>query len=125
MTMTKTPSFETHFMRDGQWVLKTDPSSPFAPAPSQGTPVSEASREPRVIRLERKPERKPEVDKPRSGMTRQQLLRAIEIEAGRTLVRGYPMAQLEAARRGRLGSSRKDSTEELEQLLAWYLAGDY
>lgn len=117
-----TPSFATHFMRDGQWVLKTDPTSPFAP--SQGATMPEAPREPKVIRVERKPET-PKTSPAKSGMTRQQLLRAIEIEAGRTLVRGYPMAQLEAARRGRLGSSRKDSTEELEQLLAWYLSGDY
>lgn len=61
----------------------------------------------------------------KKGLTKAELLKQIRIEVGRTLVRGYPTAQLESAIRGRMGHAKRDSVEALEELLAWYRAGDY
>lgn len=87
-------------------------------APTEAPSPSVASAE--VCGVVRKPARIV-----KKGLTKAELLKLIRIEVGRTLVRGYPTAQLEAAMRGRFGHAKRDSVDTLEALLAWYRAGDY
>lgn len=97
--MNITPSFETHKIVDGRWVLKV-PSATPAPTP---TPDAKGLLCP-------------------DGISRKKLLRDIEIAAGQALVRGYPSTRVAAARKGRLGN-KEDNKNELYQLLQWYKGG--
>lgn len=95
------PSFATHKIVDGRWVLKA-PSSAPTPTPSATTDAKGALC--------------PE------NISRKQLLRDIEIAAGQALVRGYPSTRVAAARKGRLGS-KEDNRQALYELLQWYKGG--
>ena len=100
--MNITPSFETHRIVDGRWVLKN--SSAPTPTPTTATAPNTKG----VVCPD--------------GLSRKQLLRQIEIAAGQALVRGYPTTRVAAARKGRLGS-KEDNRDELYQLLQWYKGG--
>lgn len=93
------PSFLTHKIVDGRWVLKAPSATPTP------TPTTDAKG---VLCPD--------------GISRKQLLREIEIAAGQALVRGYPTTRVAAARKGRLGS-KEDNRDELYQLLQWYKGG--
>ena len=94
-TMTPSPSFETHKIVDGRWVLKT----PSAPTPTPTTDAKGVLCPPEL--------------------SRKRLLREIEIAAGQALVRGYPTTRVAAARKGRLGN-KEDNRNDLWELLQWY-----
>ena len=99
-----TPSFATHKIVDGRWVLKSPSPSPSAsPITTTTTPDAKGALCP-------------------DGISRKRLLRDIEIAAGQALVRGYPSTRVAAARKGRLGN-KEDNKNELYQLLQWYKGG--
>ena len=98
------PSFATHKIVDGRWVLKAPSATTTAPTPTP-TPTTDAKG---VLCPD--------------GISRKKLLRDIEIAAGQALVRGYPTTRVAAARKGRLGN-KEDNRNELYELLQWYKGG--
>lgn len=106
---TTTPSFATHRLIDGHWVAKgsATPSAPTTP--------------PRPIGfIQPTPSAPTKGSVPYLG-NRREYLRAIEVAAGHTLLKGTNQKAIEAIRRGRLGG-RKDNMAELHQLLQEYSA---
>jgi len=115
------PSFATHRLVDGQWVPKGAPSATPQAAPTkppigfiQPAPSAPVVSAPVVSA----PSAKGSV--PYLG-SRKEYLRAIEIAAGHTLLKGTNQKAIEAIRRGRLGG-RKDNMGELHALLVEYSA---
>ena len=117
-----TPAPATGPMRlvGNQWVLISQlPSTPVQPKPPIGfnpkgsSAVSVAISEPKsVISINGK----------QRYATRKEILRAIEVAAGRVLLSGQNQKALEMLRRGRLGG-RKDNMDALHQLLDVYTMG--
>jgi hypothetical protein len=107
-----TPSFATHRLVDGNWVPKGSAPAPVVtPKPTIGF-IQPA---PAV----------PSVPTPKGSVSflgsRKEYLRAIEIAAGNTLLKGTNQKAIDAIRRGRLGG-RKDNMSELHALLQEYSA---
>jgi hypothetical protein len=102
------PSFATHRLVDGNWVPKGS-----APAPVV-TPAK-----PTIGFIQ------PVISQPKGSVSflgsRKEYLRAIEIAAGHTLLKGTNQKAIDAIRRGRLGG-RKDNMAELHALLQEYSA---
>ena len=98
------PSFATHRLVDGRWVLKAPSATTTAPTPTTATTT------------DAKGALCPD------GISRKKLLRDIEIAAGQALVRGYPTTRVAAARKGRLGN-KEDNRQALYELLQWYRGG--
>lgn len=113
---TVTPSFATHKLVDGEWVPKGAPSATPQAAPTKPPIgfIQPASSAPVVSA----PSAKGSV--PYLG-SRKEYLRAIEIAAGHTLLKGINQKAIDAIRRGRLGG-RKDNMAELHALLVEYSA---
>jgi hypothetical protein len=107
------PSFATHRLVDGNWVPKG--------APSASTPVTP---KPTIGFIQPAPA-VPSVPTPKGSVSflgsRKEYLRAIEIAAGHTLLKGTNQKAIDAIRRGRLGG-RKDNMSELHALLQEYSA---
>lgn len=97
------PTFATHKIVDGRWVLKAPSATPSATTTPTPTTNAKGALCPESI-------------------SRKQLLRDIEIAAGQALVRGYPSTRVAAARKGRLGN-KEDNRQELYELLQWYKGG--
>jgi hypothetical protein len=91
------PTFATHKIVDGRWVLKAPSATPTPTTNAKGALCPES-------------------------ISRKQLLRDIEIAAGQALVRGYPSTRVAAARKGRLGN-KEDNRQALYELLQWYKGG--
>jgi len=98
------PTFATHKIVDGRWVLKAPSAQSATPAP---TPTTDANTKGVLCP---------------DGYSRKQLLRDIEVAAGQALVRGYPSTRVAAARKGRLGN-KEDNRQALYELLMWYKGG--
>ena len=103
---TKAPSWDTHHLVDGNWVLKGSVAStvptPVTPKPAIGFAISQPTPAPTRLLGSRK-----------------EYLREIEIAAGKVLLAGTNTAAIEKIRRGRLGG-RKDNMAELAELLREY-----
>lgn len=102
MNNNPSPTFATHKIVDGRWVLKAPSATPSATTTAT-TPDTKGALCPESI-------------------SRKQLLRDIEIAAGQALVRGYPSTRVAAARKGRLGN-KEDNRQALYELLQWYKGG--
>ena len=99
------PSFTTHRLIDGEWVPKGSAPAPVVtPKPTIGFAISQPAA-------------------PKGSVSylgsRKEYLRAIEIAAGHTLLKGTNQKAIDAIRRGRLGG-RKDNMAELHALLQEY-----
>lgn len=109
---TVAPSFATHKLIDGEWVPKGAPSATPQTAPK-----------PTIGFIQPAPQ--PVISQPKGSVSylgsRKEYLRAIEIAAGNTLLKGTNQKAIDAIRRGRLGG-RKDNMSELHQLLQEYSA---
>lgn len=105
------PSFATHRLVDGNWVPKGAPSA--TPAPTKPT----------IGFIQPAPQ--PAISQPKGSVSflgsRKEYLRAIEVAAGHTLLKGTNQKAIDAIRRGRLGG-RKDNMSELHALLQEYSA---
>jgi hypothetical protein len=109
-----TPSFATHRLVDGQWVLKGSAVSAVpTPAPARPIgfiqPTTPANQPVSTVSINGSP----------VFSSRKDTLRAIEIAAGKVLLAGTNTTAIESIRRGRLGG-RKDNLSELHQLLRDY-----
>ena len=101
------PSFETHKIVDGRWVLKAPSATTTATTPTPTTTTTTPDAKGALCP---------------DGISRKRLLRDIEIAAGQALVRGYPSTRVAAARKGRLGN-KEDNRQALYELLQWYKGG--
>lgn len=102
------PSFETHKIVDGRWVLKS-PSATTTPTTTTPTTTTPNTSNTKGLLCP-------------DSISRKQLLREIEVAAGQALVRGYPTTRVAAARKGRLGN-KEDNRQALYELLQWYKGG--
>ena len=104
------PSFATHRLVDGNWVPKGSAVT-AVPTPAKPT-IGFIQPAPAVT-----------ISQPKGSVSylgsRKEYLRAIEVAAGHTLLKGTNTKAIEAIRRGRLGG-RKDNMSELHALLVEY-----
>ena len=134
------PNFSTHKIVDGLWVPKDQTHShpkttTTGPMRLVGNPVDQVSTHQAKAPIGFKPKGSDSgaitISQPKSVITvdgkqryatRKEILRAIEVAAGRVLLSGQNQKALEMLRRGRLGG-RKDNMDALHQLLDVYTMG--
>lgn len=112
------PSFATHRLIDGNWVPK-DQAAPTMPIVTPKPPIGFAPQTTTVTISQ--PVSTIRVDGNQIYSSRKEVLRAIEVAAGKVLLAGVNQKAIDAIRRGRLGG-RKDNLSELHQLLREYSA---
>ena len=115
-TPSVTPSFATHRLIDGEWVPKDQTSVSTA---TIRQPIGFQPQTHQVIVSA--PVSTIRINGDQVYSSRKEVLRAIEVAAGKTLLAGTNQAAIDAIRRGRLGG-RKDNLQELHALLKEYSA---
>lgn len=109
------PSWDTHRLVDGNWVLKGTAVS-HQPTPAPKAPIGFIPPATPVL---------PSAPTPVSYLgSRKEYLRAIEVAAGKVLLAGSDSEAIDMLRRGRMGG-RKDNMGDLHGLLMRYTTGRY
>lgn len=112
------PSWDTHRLVDGNWVLKGTAVS-HQPTPAPKAPIGFTLPTPPATPV------LPSAPAPVSYLgSRKEYLRAIEVAAGKVLLAGSDSEAIDMLRRGRMGG-RKDNMGDLHGLLMRYTTGRY
>ncbi len=115
------PSFATHRLIDGNWVPKGAPSATPQAAPTK-PPIGFVPQTQQTATVSiSQPISSIRINGDQVYSSRKEVLRAIEVAAGKVLLAGTNQKAIEAIRRGRLGG-RKDNLSKLHQLLREYSA---
>jgi len=113
------PSFATHRLIDGNWVPK-DQAAPIVVTPKPPIGFAPQTQKSEVVTISA-PVSTIRINGDQVYSSRKEVLRAIEVAAGKVLLAGTNSKAIDAIRRGRLGG-RKDNLQELHQLLREYSA---